>query len=306
LSALTHGLADVLASLDLQRVSKLRFVGRNATLALPRVFGGQVLAQSLIAAGRTIPDGRQPHSLHGYFLRAGDPKLPIYFDVEAMRDGRSVSNRLVRASQDGRPIASVTLSFMAPGSGLSHQITPPQSPDPGDLPTLGEAAMDWGGLSSMWLDFDAIEIRTNPVRSPTGDDHVPCGEDSLDVVWKRASSSLPDDPLLHTAVLTFASDLTLLSAALVPHGLRVGQEFADGEYWDTVSMDHAMWFHRQVQMDDWVMFAQSSPVSQGGRALARAELFDLSGNMIATVMQEGLLATATWPVATAGKEATRS
>lgn len=275
---MTHDIHDLLDVLDLTRTDESVFIGRSSALDLPRVFGGQVAAQALVAAGRTT-DGRPPHSLHAYFLRPGDPVAPLRFEVTHLRDGRTVSSRSVDVVQNGRTILRLTASFGDAGTGVAHQVPVPDCPPPERTPTLGESLADLGGLAGLWNAFEAVDIRVAP--------HAGNGL-GRDLIWMRAGGKVPDDPLLHAAVLCYATDLTLLSAALVPHGLRLGRERDHAYAWDTVSLDHALWLHSIPAADDWLLFDQHSPVASNGRALATAQIFSGS-DLVASVTQEGLL-----------------
>jgi acyl-CoA thioesterase II len=252
-----------------------------------RVFGGQVLAQCVIAAGRTVADvddgdgPRRIHSLHGYFMRPGDDTKPIRFAVERMRDGNSFSTRRVHALQDGLPILSMITSFQEDAAGLDHQDPMPEVPGPEGLPSLREV---FGGIDNPGAQ--------HLVRRPVELRHV---EGSLFVepavehvahqsVWMRTVGPLPDDPLVHAAVLAYASDYTLLEGVLRRHGLS----WSDPRI-RAASLDHAMWFHRPASVDDWVLYTQQSPSAQGGRGLGIGRMFSADGTLVATVAQEGML-----------------
>ncbi|HEX2904348.1 MAG TPA: acyl-CoA thioesterase domain-containing protein [Jatrophihabitans sp.] len=279
----------LLAELALQRQGpdRLRSAGDNG-LNLPHVFGGQVLAQALLAAGSTVADGKVPHSLHTYFLRAGDTDVPIEYDVRQIRDGRRLSCRAVTASQAGREIATVLTSFADTEGSLSHQLDAPDVPDPEQLPEFADAAAAWGGLGQGWQGLQAIEVRVDPHRT------VPArrgrAEESVDLVWMRARGAVGSaDPLAHAALLVYLSDITLIAAALVPHGVPLGQEEWAGSTWNGMSLDHAIWFSRPPVADRWLLFRQSSPQAHAGRALAQADIFDQDGQLVACTRQEGLI-----------------
>ena len=260
----------------------------TAMTDLPRLFGGQVLAQALVAAAHTVDPVKSPHSLHGYFLRAGDVNTPIDYVVDRVRDGRRLSARSVTAVQAGKPIATVLTSFAQTSGGITHALEAPAAPRPDDLPTLSEAAAAWGGLSPFW-GLDGLDVRVDPRRVEPRSDGFASPTDSVDYIWQRVAEPLPDDPLLHRAMLLYMSDVMLLAAALVPHGVALGQDDIEGRPWDGMSLDHAIWFHHPVRADDWLLFAQSSPFAASGRALSRAEVFDLNGRMVASTVQEGLI-----------------
>ncbi len=279
------------AVLDLSRTGPDTFLGPQVSMGMSRVFGGQVLAQGLMAAGRTVTDAKTAHSLHAYFLRAGDPAEPIHYRVERVRDGRRLSSRQVTAEQHGRPIATMTTSFAATGGGVCHQLHPPRSISPEQVPTLEQAAVRWGGLGPAWRGFEALEIRIDPltVDPPVSSRRIGA-EQTTDRVWQRVPFPLPPDQLLHQALLVYASDVTILAAALVPHGVSVGcEQIVGGQAWDGVSVDHAVWFHGPVRADEWMLFEQLSPAAQDGRAFTRAQVFAPDGSMVASVAQEGLI-----------------
>lgn len=260
------------------------FVGRSQPQPYGRVFGGQVLAQSVVAAGRTVPSPegaeRRIHSLHGYFLRAGDSERPIRFVVERMRDGASFSARRVHAVQDGRILLSMITSFQDAADGLDHQDPRPDVPDPETLQSdLARVAAAAPGLIDRFKERRAIEMR-----------HVqetiflqPDGSGSADQsVWLRTAGRLPDDPLVHAAVLAYCSDYSLLEPVLRHHGLA----WSDRRL-RIASLDHAMWFHRPVRADDWILYTQESPSAQGGRGLGTGRMFGADGALVASVAQEG-------------------
>lgn len=264
------------------------FIGRSQPQPHGRVFGGQVLAQSVIAAGRTIDDGpdgggatRRIHSLHGYFLRAGDSSHPIRFAVERMRDGRSFSARRVHAIQYGKTILSMITSFQDQADGLDHQDPMPAAPDPASLPTTAEelAGIDHP-VAEHWAHraIDVRHIHGAVYLQPVAD------RASSQMVWMRALRRLPADPLLHAAVLAYCSDYTLLEPILRRHALA----WSDPRL-RPASLDHAMWFHRNPVADDWVLFTQQSPSASGGRGLAIGSMYTAGGSLMATVAQEGML-----------------
>ena len=275
--ATLEGLLEVLT---LDRIDDNVFRGRSPETSLQRVFGGQVLAQALIAAGSTVTRERTVHSLHAYFLRLGDPIVPIAYLVEPVREGRSFSTRRVVAHQHGRPIFQMSASFQISEPGLDHQAPAPEVPRPDALPTVEERiARGDDNWPSDPLEWAAIDVR--PVQGPT------CG--TADVtervqVWLRAAGTMPDEPLLHAAVLAYASDLTLLAAAIVPHGvgLHDPRVFA-------ASLDHAMWFHRSFRADEWLLHDASSPSASNARGTGQGKVFDLAGRLVATTVQEGLM-----------------
>jgi acyl-CoA thioesterase-2 len=252
-----------------------------------RVFGGQVLAQCVMAAGRTVADvdsasgPRRIHSLHGYFMRPGDDTKPIRFAVERMRDGNSFSTRRVHAIQDGLPILSMITSFQAQAQGLDHQDPMPSVPSPEGLPSPRDI---FGGIDHP----GARHLVRRPLehRHVEGSLYVEPGPElvSHQAVWLKAVGRLPDDPLIHAAVLAYASDYTLLEPVLRRHGLA----WTDRRL-RPASLDHAMWFHRPARVDDWILYAQESPSASGGRGLGIGRMFAADGTLVATVAQEGMV-----------------
>ncbi len=282
-------LADLLDVLDLRALGTDVFEGRSQPQPFGRVFGGQVLAQSLVAAGRTVQDlpdiGERPrpvHSMHAYFLRAGDARLPIRFEVERLRDGRSFSARRVHALQHDHPILVLSASFQTVDPGLDHQDAMPQVSPPEDLPAVAELLADvQDGPAKKWVVRRAIDIRhvEGPLYLEAAQDRT-----TRQNVWIRAVGELPDDPLLNAAVLAYASDYTLLEAILRGHGIS----WSDPRL-RPASLDHSMWFHRPVRAHDWILYAQSSPSAQGGRGLGIGRMFARDGTLLASVAQEGMI-----------------
>ena len=265
------------------------FIGRSQPMPHGRVFGGQVLAQSVIAAGRTVgaladagDHPRRIHSLHGYFLRPGDSARPIRFAVERLRDGRSFSARRVHAIQNGRPILSMITSFQTDADGLDHQDLMPSAPDPESLPTVAEelAAIDHR-VADFWSKGKAIDL-----RHVEGGIYVRPGRQraAQQSVWLKAIGQMPDDPLMHAAVLAYCSDYSVLEPVLRRHGLA----WSDPRL-RPASLDHAMWFHRPGRADDWTLYTQASPSASNGRGLAVGRMFSADGSLLATVAQEGML-----------------
>jgi acyl-CoA thioesterase-2 len=268
------GPAAVLAALDPVPVGPDRFAAPSLTMGLPRVFGGQVLGQSLVAAARTVPSESTAHSMHAYFLRAGDPHEPIEFAVERVRDGRRLQVRTVQALQNGRALTTATISFAGTlPPGVDHQRAVPPTRSPELLPTLQEHAEVFGGLSPSWTGLAAVDCRQ--------------ADDLL--FWQRVLGPVPPDPVLHQALLVFLSDVTTLAVALVPHGVPMGVEEWDGRLWDGVSLDHVIWFHRPVRADEWLLFSHASPSGGHGRALVTGDVFTGDGRLVASIAQEGLL-----------------
>jgi acyl-CoA thioesterase II len=281
---MSNAAAELLTILDLERIEENIFRGRSPQLGSRHVFGGLVVAQALVAAARTV-EGRAPHSLHGYFLLLGDPAVPIVYEVDRIRDGKSFTTRRCNAIQHGRAIFSLSASFQIEEAGLEHAVSMPKVPLPESLPTETEMRRRFGAAMPdamrRWFAQDRpIEVRpvdlSRYVRHQAG---------ALEQqVWLRATGLLPDDPAIHRAVLAYLSDMTLLGAALGAHGHSV---FDTGL--QVASLDHALWFHRPFRADDWLLYAQDSPNSCGARGLARGLLFSLDGRLVASVVQEGLI-----------------
>ncbi|MFI6344047.1 acyl-CoA thioesterase II [Streptomyces sp. NPDC050560] len=281
-------LDTLLGLLDLERVEQDMFRGVSRSVAVPRVFGGQVAAQALVAAGRTVPGDRGAHSLHAYFLRPGDPGAPIVYTVDRIRDGRSFTTRRVEAVQHGQPIFHLSASFQSAEDGLDHQAAMPSVPDPDTLPSTEEMLPRYGNplppesVLRMREIRAAIDIRyvDPPPYATAGTPREPRSQ-----VWFRTDGKLADDPLLHVCLATYASDMTLLDSVLLAHG-RGGWSVGDVV---GASLDHAMWFHRPFRADEWLLYDQESPSSSSGRGLAQARIFTREGRLAASVVQEGVV-----------------
>ncbi|MDH5674773.1 MAG: acyl-CoA thioesterase II [Myxococcales bacterium] len=272
--------------LDVEQIDDTIFRGRNPDHPRPRVFGGQVAAQSLMAAGRTVP-GILPHSLHAYFLRPGKPGIPIIYTVDRIRDGNSFATRRVVAIQRGEAIFNMSAQFHVEEPGPSHQLPMPEVPDPEQsLQRVQEAVRKQGGPAegwwSRWRTEQAVEMR--PV--PLDDDNADPQTRGRQYFWVRATSEMPDDPLLHLCVATHTSDHSLLSAMRRPHGGGRGHDF---NRFMSASLDHALWFHRPFRMDQFILYFQESPVTAGARGLSLGRYFTQDGELVASVCQEGLL-----------------
>ncbi len=276
---------QLLSLLDLETLSDGVYRGRQPDTALQRVFGGQVAGQALVAAARTTEGDRRVHSLHAYFLRPGDTRVPIRYDVERMRDGRSFSTRRVVASQQDTPIFYLSTSFQTPEDGLDHADPLPAVPAPEDCPELGAVlARLTGRPREEWdREWAALDVRYAGDSRPGGA-LADAAHRAQSRVWLRAAGPLGDDPAVHAAVLAYASDLTLLSAAVVPHGTWIGDPRLQ-----PASLDHAMWFHRPLRADEWLLYDQVSPSASGGRGFATGNLFTADGRLVATAVQEGLV-----------------
>ncbi|PWW62650.1 acyl-CoA thioesterase II [Actinokineospora spheciospongiae] len=282
-----HGqpvLDRLVALLDLEKIEEDIFRGVSPKQSSLRVFGGQVAGQALVAAGRTVPPERGVHSLHAYFIRPGDPSVPIVYEVDRIRDGRSFTTRRVVAVQHGKPIFALSASFQLVEAGVEHAEEMPVVPAPEDLPTQGELVTE-----ELRAKFANITTRPRPidvryVTEPAWVSRETGPRDARNQVWMRADGKLPDDPLLHVCVLAYASDMTLLDSILARHGVYWGTDNVLG-----ASLDHAMWFHRPFRADEWVLYDCASPSASGGRGLATGRFFTQDGTLVATVVQEGLL-----------------
>ncbi|MDA5281972.1 acyl-CoA thioesterase [Streptomyces sp. NPDC054904] len=284
-----EALTDLLDLLDLEQIEENIFRGTSRQSLVPRVFGGQVAAQALVAAGRTVPADRTAHSLHSYFLRAGDPGAPIVYSVDRIRDGRSFTTRRVVAVQHGQPIFHLSASFQTYEEGLDHQAAMPAAPDPESLPTAAESLplyrdvfRDPGTVERLVAARAAVDLRyaTTPPWGSVGKPVEPRSQ-----VWFRTGGKLADDPLLHTCLATYVSDMTLLDSVLLAHG-RGGWAVGDVV---GASLDHAMWFHRPFRADEWLLYDQESPSSAAGRGLGQARIWTRDGRLAVTVIQEGVV-----------------
>jgi acyl-CoA thioesterase-2 len=277
-----HGLLELL---DLEEIDRNIYRGRNERAQRERLFGGQVAAQALAAAGRTV-EGRVAHSLHAYFLRPGDPRVPVLYTVDRIRDGQSFSTRRIVAVQRGQAIFNMSVSFQVIETGYEHQqLDMPAAPPPESLPTWAERAEQAKHLlpkeSFSWVRDDRpIDLRH--VEAPTFLGGTPRRGGNL--VWFRATAALPEDPFLHQCVVAYASDMSLLDTVVLPHG-RSG---ALGPV-KMASLDHALWFHRALRADQWLLYAQDSPTAAGARGFARGTIFTREGLLVASVAQEGLM-----------------
>ncbi len=285
---MTKALDAVVALLDLEQIELNIFRGRSPEgERRQRVFGGQVAGQALVAAGRTVPEkDRGVHSLHAYFIRPGDPSVPLIYLVDRVRDGRSFTTRRVSAVQHGKTIFTLSASFHRPEPGASHARPMPHVPPPDELPTAAERFRKQFGDSVDSAAFaNPIDIRyLGPLSFEAAQD--PALRVTESMAWIKADGDLPDDELLHVCLVTYASDMTLLDSVLLANGLS----WTDGRT-AGASLDHAMWFHRPFRADQWLLYAQESPVSAGARGLARGELYTRNGELVVSVVQEGLIRT---------------
>ena len=284
---MTRPLEGLIAALDLTdtgaRTSEDIFTGQSQWTPLGRVFGGQVLAQSIVAAMRTTADDRFIHSMHGYFLRPGDVDAPITFSVDRIHDGRSFSTRRVQAYQAGLPILSLISSFQAEDEGLNHQTDMPAGlPDPESLPSIADLIGDnTPAVARSWATDRPFDMRhvPSPIYLSVEGEHV-----AHQAVWMKTTDQMPDDPNLHRAALAYVSDYSLLEPILRRHGLA----------WATpglkvASLDHAMWWHRFGRVDEWMLYVQESPTATGGRGLSLGRIYSREGALLASVAQEGMV-----------------
>jgi acyl-CoA thioesterase II len=278
-------LDKLLDLLDLEQIEVNIFRGRSPDERRQRVFGGQVAGQALVAAGRTVPEDRPVHSLHAYFIRPGDPSVPIVYTVDRVRDGRSFTTRRVSAIQHGRTIFTLSASFHRAEPGPEHADPMPDVPPPEMVERTPDRLARILGENYAALYDNPFDLRSvGPVPLEAASD--PSLRTTRSLVWLRVDGELPDDPLLHVCLMTYVSDMTLLDTVLLGHGLS----WLDGRT-SGASLDHAMWFHRPFRADRWLLYAQESPVAYGGRGLARGEVFTAEGRLVVSVVQEGLIRT---------------
>ncbi|QGG96390.1 acyl-CoA thioesterase II [Actinomarinicola tropica] len=273
---------DLVHLLDLEAIEVNIFRGTSPDEDRQRVFGGQVAAQALMAATRTVDEDRKVHSLHGYFLRPGDPTVPILYEVDRIRDGRSFTTRRVVAIQHGKAIFNMSASYQVVEGGLEHQLEMPEAPDPETIPDFRSRMAPWAEMMGDWFHRPRpIDMRHVDFVAPDSDEQMP----PMSRVWMKADGRLPDDPVLHTCVLAYLSDMTLLDTTLLPHG-RSG--WGGGEMM-MASLDHAMWFHRPFRADEWLLYSQDTPSTSNARGLARGSIFTHDGQLAVSVVQEGLI-----------------
>ncbi|QFU00558.1 Acyl-CoA thioesterase 2 [Halomonas sp. THAF5a] len=260
-----NALVDLLA---LEALEENLFRGRSQDLGLPQLFGGQVLGQALSAACQTVDPSRRVHSQHGYFLRPGDPHRPVVYQVDAVRDGGSFTTRRITAIQKGRPIFFCSASFQGAEESIAHQTTAPDVPAPEAL-QQDEARL--------------VRLPGHPIEFLRIDEAAEPGQAARKRLWFRLVGELPDDQALQRSLLSYSSDFNLLTTALVPHGIA----FRDPRL-QIASLDHALWFHRDVRVDDWLLYDMDSPWAGGARGFARGSLYDRQGRLVASSAQEGL------------------
>ena len=282
---MSYMIEDLLNLLDLEPIEVNIYRGANRDIGSGRVFGGQVLAQSLVAAQRTVEEGRIAHSVHGYFILPGDLKAPIVYFVDRLRDGKSFTTRRVTAIQHGRAIFNMSASFQVREPGLEHQLPMPNVPAPEalrpELDLIRERADDIPRpLRDVVTQDRPIDFRPVEHLDPFNPAPLP----PIKHMWLRAIGEMPDDPLMHQAVLAYASDYGLLGTALQPHGRTFRQPDIQ-----VASLDHALWFHRDCRVDEWLLYAIDSPVAAGARGFTRGTIFTRDGRLVASVAQEGLI-----------------
>ncbi|NIX75495.1 acyl-CoA thioesterase II [Microvirga terricola] len=281
---MSNAVSNLLSILDLEQLEVNLFRGQSPKSGWQRVFGGQVIGQALVAASRTV-EGRHPHSLHGYFLLPGDPKVPIIYEVDRIRDGRSFTTRRVVAIQHGHAIFSMSASYQVDEPGFSHQMPMPDVPGPDELPTEEEVKADL--LPLMPEPMRTYYQRERPIEMRPVEIGRYMSRDPMEPnfhVWIRTTGRLPDDPAIHQCVLAYATDMTLLDTSLMPHGRTVFEPVIQA-----ASLDHALWFHRPFRADEWLLYAQDTPNASGARGFSRGLIFKQDGTLVASVAQEGLI-----------------
>ena len=278
-------LNQIIKTLDLEEIELNHYLATSPNEGWQRVYGGQVIGQALVAASRTVSPNRSAHSLHGYFLRAGDTTIPILYKVDRIRDGKSFTTRRVVAVQRGQAIFTMSISFQIDEGGLSHQFDMPKVPAPDSLPTEDELrreqAKSWPKeFQESFSGSSAIQVKpVDPV-----DLLNPNPTKAVQRCWMRCGEALPDDPRIHQCVLAYLSDWSLLDTASRPHGVSFMQENVQ-----VASLDHAMWFHRSFRADEWLLYDQDSPSASGARGFNRGLIYNQTGKLVASTTQEGLL-----------------
>ncbi|MBD9485307.1 acyl-CoA thioesterase II [Pseudomonas sp. PDM14] len=278
-------LDDLVALLSLEQIEENLFRGVSQDLGFRQLYGGQVIGQCVSAASKTVEEARHVHSLHGYFLRPGDATLPVVYQVERVRDGGSFSTRRVTAVQKGQPIFTCSASFQYDEEGFHHQLSMPDVPGPEELQSETELARQVAALipermRERMTSDKPIEIRPVARINP----FAPKPGEPVKHVWFRADGSLPDEPQLHKYLLAYASDFNLLTTSMLPHGVSVFQKFMQ-----VASLDHSLWFHADLRMDDWLLYSMDSPWAGNARGFSRASIFNRAGQLVASVSQEGLI-----------------
>lgn len=282
---MSQALENLLNLIHLEKIEEGLFRGQSEDLGLRQVFGGQVVGQALFAAKQTVPEDRVIHSFHSYFLRPGDSQKPIIYDVESLRDGKSFSARRVSAIQNGQPIFYMTASFQSPESGFEHQKPMPQVKGPDNLPNEQQMAQKMAHmlpekLREKFIAERPLEIRPVQIHNPLRG-HV---DKPQRQVWIRANGTLPDDLRIHQYLLGYASDLNFLPVALQPHG----KGFLEPDM-QVATIDHSMWFHREMNFNDWLLYSVESTSASGARGFVRGEFYNLQGELVASTVQEGVM-----------------
>jgi acyl-CoA thioesterase-2 len=283
---MSAAMQELLSILDLEKLEHNLYRGRSPKLDWQRVFGGQTIAQALVAAQRTVDPDRHVHSLHGYFMRPGDTKVPIIYEVDRIRDGGSFTTRRVVAIQHGHAIFSLEASFQVEEQGLEHQVPMPLDvPAPDMLMTQQELIGKFGdavpqGIKRYWERDRPIEMKPVMLKHYTSREKLAPEQN----IWIRTAGPVPADRATQAAVLAYLSDMTLLDTSTFAHGRAVFDPDIQA-----ASLDHAMWFHRPHRLDDWILYTQDSPSSQGSRGFTRGALYGRDGTLIASVAQEGLI-----------------
>ena len=278
-------LNQIIKTLDLEEIELNHYLATSPNEGWQRVYGGQVIGQALVAASRTVSSNRSAHSLHGYFLRAGDTTIPILYKVDRIRDGKSFTTRRVVAVQHGQAIFTMSISFQVDEGGLSHQFDMPEVPGPDSLPTEDELrreqAKSWPKeFQESFSGSSAIQVKpVDPV-----DLLNPEPAQAMQRCWMRCGEALPDDPRIHQCVLAYLSDWSLLDTASRPHAVSFMQDNVQ-----VASLDHAMWFHRPFRADEWLLYDQDSPSASGARGFNRGLIYNQTGKLVASTTQEGLL-----------------
>ena len=283
---MTEILDNLVSLLSLEPIEENLFRGRSEDLGLPQLFGGQVLGQALSAASQTTMAERRAHSLHGYFLRPGDPARPVIYQVERLRDGRSFSTRRITAIQKGVPIFTGSASFQDREEGFSHQQPcMPLVPAPEELPSETELARQLIDQLPERIRASATRDKPLDIRPVTQvNPYSPEPSDPVTHVWVRSNGRLPDSPQLHQCLLAYFSDFNLLSTSMLPHGVSVFQKSMQ-----VASLDHSLWFHHDLRIDDWLLYVVDSPWSGNARGFAQGGVFERSGRLVASTAQEGLI-----------------
>lgn len=277
-------LDELVALLSLEAIEENLFRGVSQDLGFRQLFGGQVLGQCVSAASQTVEDDRHVHSLHGYFLRPGDATLPVVYQVDRVRDGGSFSTRRVMAIQKGKPIFTCSASFQYDEEGFHHQIEMPDVPGPENLKSETELALQVAALLPERMRERAVSAKPIEIRPVTVDNPFePEPSEPVKYVWFRADGALPDTLAIHKYILSYASDFNLLTTSMLPHGVSVWQKFMQ-----VASLDHSLWFHGNLRMDDWLLYAMDSPWAGNARGFSRGSIFNRQGQLVASVAQEGL------------------